>query len=75
MRRCYVVTHAWHMPRALAAFEAAGLEPVPAPTVFRAGPRAHVTEVLPSAKALRETQLAAHEWIGRVFYALTHRAP
>ncbi len=73
IRRVYVVTHVWHMPRAVAAFEAAGLEPVAAPTGFRPGSRVHLTEVLPSSKALRETHLALHEWVGRVFYALKRR--
>ena len=67
--RVYLVTHAWHMPRAKAAFEAAGLEVVHAPTAFRAWPSMAVAAFLPSARSLRESQWALHEWIGRVWYA------
>src|SRR3546814_6627172 len=34
VQRFYLVSHAWHMPRAMLSFEAAGLEPIPAPTRF-----------------------------------------
>src|SRR3546814_11808110 len=34
IRRFYLVTHAWHMPRAMLAFAGTGLEAVPAPTRF-----------------------------------------
>src|SRR3546814_14888599 len=34
IRRFYLVTHAWHMPRAMLAFAGTGLEAVPAPTCF-----------------------------------------
>jgi uncharacterized SAM-binding protein YcdF (DUF218 family) len=67
--RVYLVTHAWHMPRAKAAFEAAGLEVVPAPTAFRAWPSLSFGSFLPSARSLRESQWALHEWIGRAWYA------
>src|SRR3546814_19898055 len=49
IRRFYLVTHAWHMPRALLAFAGTGLEAVPAPPGF--APRSDVgwVAVLPSA--------------------------
>src|SRR3546814_16659183 len=34
VQRFYLVSHAWHMPRAMLSFEAAGLEPITAPTRF-----------------------------------------
>ena len=68
--RVLLVTHAWHMPRARAAFEGAGLEVVPAPTGFRFWPDATPSSVLPSARALLDSSLAVHEWIGRGWYAL-----
>ena len=73
VERVYVVTHAWHMPRALYAFRQAGLEPVPAPTAFR-GP-AHVTprSFWPSARGLSESALAWHELLGLVYYRLRPR--
>ena len=70
IERVYLVTHAWHMPRARGAFERAGLPIVAAPTGFRAPQDLTVASFLPSAKAVRETSWACHEWIGRVWYAV-----
>ncbi len=70
--RVRLVTHAWHMPRARRCFEEFGLEVVPAPTGFRAGPRVDLGEILPSSRALRESALALHEWIGLAWYGLRH---
>jgi uncharacterized SAM-binding protein YcdF (DUF218 family) len=70
VRRVLVVTHAWHMPRALLAFRNAGFEAVAAPTAFR-GP-AHFTprSFWPSARGLSESALAWHEVLGLVYYRL-----
>lgn len=70
MRRVFVVTHAWHMPRALLAFREAGLEPVAAPTAFRAAPHFVPGSLWPSARGLRESALAWHELVGLVYYRL-----
>lgn len=71
VERVFLVTHAWHMPRAVAAFRAAGLEVIPAPTAFRIRPRLEPSAFWPSARALREGHWALHEWLGRAWYALT----
>jgi len=71
--RIALITHAWHMPRAAAAFRRVGFDVVPAPTVFQGPVRAEPTELLPSAQALFQTSLAWHEWLGRAWYALAHR--
>jgi uncharacterized SAM-binding protein YcdF (DUF218 family) len=68
--RVYLVTHAWHLPRARAAFAAAGLEVVAAPTGFRGPLQLSLAAFLPSAKGLRDTNWAWHEGLGRVWYAL-----
>jgi len=66
-----LVTHAWHMSRALAESERHGLRAIPAPTGFRARPGLlEASSWVPSAKALRESAWAAAEWLGRVWYAL-----
>ena len=70
IRRVALVTHAWHIPRARAAFERAGFEVTPAPTAFSGGTRA---EHLPTSNALRQSTWAIHEWIGRLWYALIDR--
>ncbi len=72
LRRAFLVTHAWHLPRARGAFEAAGVEVVAAPTVPRTWPDAgRVDAYLPSTRSLQESYWGLHEWLGRVWYALT----
>ncbi|WP_428265907.1 YdcF family protein [Haliangium sp.] len=68
----YLVTHAWHMPRAQACFEAQGLVVVPAPTGFRAAPWQGPASLLPSWPAVRDSAYAFHEWVGRGFYAIVY---
>lgn len=70
--RVYLVTHAWHMPRARQSFEAAGIEVVPAPTGFRARPWQGVRSLLPHWTAVRDSYLALHECLGLFFYAVAH---
>lgn len=70
VQRVYLVTHAWHMPRSRESFEACGLDVVCAPTAFRARPEWEPSDFVPSSKALRESALALHEWIGRAAYRL-----
>lgn len=66
-----LVTSAFHMPRAMAEFSAAGLQVTPYPVDFRAGVRqSTVQDFLPNADALAGTSLAAREWVGRAFYGL-----
>jgi uncharacterized SAM-binding protein YcdF (DUF218 family) len=63
-----LVTHAWHMPRARAAFEREGLAVTAAPTGFqRVGPFS-LTNFLPQARALHESYYATHELVGRLWY-------
>jgi len=69
----YLVTHAWHVPRSLDACEGTGLTVIPAPTGFRAWPALDLDAFLPSARSLRESTWALHEWIGRVWYGLLGR--
>lgn len=72
-----LVTHAWHMPRARLAFEAAGIAVHPAPTVFAVPPPrdAQALQWLPDAEALRGSRVALHEWLGIAWYRLQSATP
>lgn len=70
VERVFLVTHAWHMPRSVVAFERAGLQVVPAPTAFRRQDDFELVDVLPSSRSLHDSALAVHEWIGRLWYAI-----
>lgn len=71
IERIYLVTHAWHMPRARAAFEAAGLAVTPAPTAFTEAPRLRYA-LVPSVSALKRSYYALHEMAGRLWYRLAY---
>lgn len=62
-----LVTDASHMPRAYAAFTAAGPAVTPAPTSFRNRPLTPL-DFLPRSYA--HTRTALHEWIGLLWYKL-----
>jgi uncharacterized SAM-binding protein YcdF (DUF218 family) len=66
--RVVVVTHAWHMRRALVAFAAAGLEVSPEPTGAASRETWLWTDLLPHATALAASAFAIHELVGIVWY-------
>ena len=68
----YLVTHYWHMPRAVAAFGEIEVEVVPAPTGFSAGGEFRLQRLLPSVGALYGSAVVTHEWIGRLWYRLRY---
>lgn len=68
--RIYLVTHAWHMPRAERAFQAAGFQVVPAPTGYTTRYRTDLLAFVPNAYALRDSRVFLHELIGMVWYQL-----
>jgi uncharacterized SAM-binding protein YcdF (DUF218 family) len=70
VRKFYLVTHAWHMPRAMISFEGTGLEAVPAPTRFVSRSEMFWRDFLPSANAFGTTYYAVHEWLGIAWYRL-----
>jgi uncharacterized SAM-binding protein YcdF (DUF218 family) len=70
IRRIYLVTHAWHMPRAIIAFEQSGIDVVPAPTRFVSRSEMELQDFVPSAKALLMNFYAIHEWLGIAWYRL-----
>jgi uncharacterized SAM-binding protein YcdF (DUF218 family) len=59
-----LVTHAWHMPRSVRQFEAAGLLVTPAPMGFIRSDLSPLLQWLPSGKGLRDTGWVIREWLG-----------
>lgn len=68
VRRIYLVTHAWHMPRAAGIFRQAGFEVVEAPTAFTTRYRTDLLTFLPRAESLRDSKIFVHEVIGLFWY-------
>ncbi len=66
----YVVTHAWHMRRAMIAFRAAGLRAVAAPLGMERGPPIAWQTFVPHVSSWQASYYAMHEWIGCAWYAL-----
>jgi uncharacterized SAM-binding protein YcdF (DUF218 family) len=59
-----LVTHAWHMPRSVRQFEAAGLQVTPAPMGFVRSDLSSWLQWLPSGKGLRDSGWVIREWLG-----------
>jgi uncharacterized SAM-binding protein YcdF (DUF218 family) len=73
IRAAYLVTHAWHMPRAREAFTNAGLSVVPAAVAFTyVGPGMAPRDLIPQARALVSSTYAVHELVGRLWYAIVY---
>ncbi|TVO57644.1 YdcF family protein [Denitromonas halophila] len=72
-----LVTHAAHMPRAKAAFEAAGLRVTPAPTAWLSNPDPEIewSDFIPNARSAYAGWFATHEWVGGLAYRLTTPTP
>lgn len=68
----FLVTHAADMPRAVATFEKAGLNVIPAPTKFNAPSGGLLFALLPSVAALQDSYIAIYEWVGRAWYWLRY---
>ncbi|MDD4913227.1 MAG: YdcF family protein [Sideroxydans sp.] len=66
----YLVTHAWHMPRAIQAFQSAGFQVTPAPTAFTTRHATTLLTFLPNADALLDSRWYFHEMIGMLWYQL-----
>ncbi len=72
----FLITSAYHMNRSLREFEKLGLNPVPAPTDFKRRGRPYgLTDFIPGARNLQRTDLAFHEFLGRVYYDIVFNMP
>ncbi len=68
----YLVTHSWHMRRAILAFETAGVKVIPAPTRLSRPLEIQITDFMPSAGALFTSYYALHEWLGQLWYLIAY---
>lgn len=72
----FLVSSAWHLPRAVRAFEREGVRVTPAPTAFESRPAGDglvAEDFFPDTYALLRSYWAVHEYVGRVWYALRER--
>ena len=69
-----LVSNAVHLPRAVAVFQAQGLNVIPAPTLlFKDQPKPlDPRSWWPSAQAISEIYYGGYEWLGRLWYALRY---
>ncbi|MFA6902135.1 MAG: YdcF family protein [Gallionellaceae bacterium] len=70
IKRIYLVTHAWHMPRSSMVFQVAGFEVIAAPTAFTTRHTIDLLAFIPNAGALYGTQIFLHEALGILWYRL-----
>lgn len=73
IQKVYLVSHAWHLPRAVTEFERVGIKVVPAPTRFYGGgPEKKPTYRmwLPNIGALMLSRTALHEYLGQAWYEM-----
>jgi uncharacterized SAM-binding protein YcdF (DUF218 family) len=66
----YLVTHAWHMPRARLAFERAGFKVIPAATGYTTRVGLTPLAFVPDARALWKSSRFFHEAIGIAWYRI-----
>jgi uncharacterized SAM-binding protein YcdF (DUF218 family) len=74
VRHIYLVSQAWHLPRARDVFTETGFEVIPVGAGNREQRRLEPRHFVPAAGAFRDSTIAVHEWIGRVWYRLRHGA-
>jgi len=70
IRRVYLVTHAWHMPRARFAFERAGFEVISAPTNHTPRFKLGLALFLPGIDGLLQSSTFCREILGLIWYRL-----
>jgi len=70
IRRVYLVTQAWHMPRAVWSFETLGVSTIPAPMGFATLNKSERETLgyFPSAQGLQLSSTALRERIGLIWY-------
>ena len=64
-----IVTHPWHMRRALLAFAQTGITASPAPVPQDVAPFSRPGDFIPRVSGWQRSYFALHEWIGCAWYA------
>lgn len=62
--RVALVTHAFHMRRAMEHFRRAGLTPLAAPTLVKLAGDMQPGDFVPGMRAFSQSSVALHEWLG-----------
>jgi len=70
IKTIYLVTNAWHIPRARLAFEHAGFTVIPAGTAFKTSVRLMLLDFVPTASGLNQSWIFFHEVVGIAWYRL-----
>lgn len=73
VKRIYLVSQGWHLPRAAPEFERLGLEVIPAGTGCEGAVESDWLDFLPDAQAWVDSYHAIHEGLGMVWYRLLRR--
>lgn len=68
IKKIYLVTHAWHMPRSSAVFQRVGFEVIEAPTAFTTHYNTNLLTFIPNADSLNNSRIFFHELIGLGWY-------
>jgi len=63
--RIALLSHGWHLPRAIPLFEREGFTVIPAPTKYSTGSASWLEDMLPND--LRRSRQALHEYLGQLF--------
>jgi uncharacterized SAM-binding protein YcdF (DUF218 family) len=69
VKSIYLVSHDWHLPRAIQVFQKEGFTVTPAPTGFQYHEKMTPLDYLPSVEGFAQTRHYWHEIIGRIWYA------
>ena len=70
IKTVYLVTHAWHLPRAIYAFKQAGFKVIPAGTSYNHARHTSLLDFIPQPRGLTNSYFAIHEAIGLIWYHL-----
>ncbi|MBI5077276.1 YdcF family protein [Candidatus Falkowbacteria bacterium] len=66
----FLLTSAYHMPRAMMAFRAFNTQPIAAVSDYKTKSGFNVLDLIPSAENLEISAIAIHEYIGIIYYKI-----